>query len=350
MTATPAPRRLAALVAEVVGRSQAPNTRRAYASDLSDFFQYLLGPQIAFQIPIADSVEAHAAALHPYESALLSRLCLLSEGDINAYIAAMSPAPNKAGRAAATIARRLTPLRLLFARLRRHQFIALDPTADVRGPRRGERSTTVYLSREEVRRLEAACAGPSLRDLRDLALIRLMVRSGLRAREVCNLDLDDIRPLAGHTVAWVRGKGGVPERVKVAPAALSAIQAYLDTAGIVEGAVFRRVTYVGRPVREHRLLPARLSYAGLKHALLVRCTAAGLCAPSTPRTSGGVAPRPGISPHSLRHTFITLALKGGASIAQAQAAARHRSPETTIRYAHDLDDLDDNAVDYVHYD
>ncbi|KAB8141370.1 tyrosine-type recombinase/integrase [Chloroflexia bacterium SDU3-3] len=57
----------------------------------------------------------------------------------------------------------------------------------------------------------------------------------------------------------------------------------------------------------------------------------------------------GRSPHSLRHSFVTLAIRGGASVAQAQAAARHKDPRTTMRYAHDLQNLDDNAVDDVKF-
>lgn len=44
-----------------------------------------------------------------------------------------------------------------------------------------------------------------------------------------------------------------------------------------------------------------------------------------------------ITPHSLRHTAITLALKGGASIQEAQAMARHQNINTTLIYAHNID-------------
>ena len=56
-----------------------------------------------------------------------------------------------------------------------------------------------------------------------------------------------------------------------------------------------------------------------------------------------------VTPHSLRHTFVTLALDGGASLRQVQAAARHVDPRTTARYDRRRNFLDDNAVDYVHF-
>jgi site-specific recombinase XerD len=55
----------------------------------------------------------------------------------------------------------------------------------------------------------------------------------------------------------------------------------------------------------------------------------------------------GITPHSLRHVLITLALAGGAPLHKVQYAAGHADPRTTERYDRRRDDLDDNAVDHV---
>src|SRR5579871_2660870 len=54
-----------------------------------------------------------------------------------------------------------------------------------------------------------------------------------------------------------------------------------------------------------------------------------------------------ITPHSTRHTFITLALDGGAPLHKVQVAAGHADPRTTERYWRTKENLDDNAVDYV---
>lgn len=82
-----------------------------------------------------------------------------------------------------------------------------------------------------------------------------------------------------------------------------------------------------------------LSYQGLYFILTGRFTDAGL--------DKALAEK--LSPHSLRHSFVTLAIRGGATITQAQAAARYADPRTTMRYAHELNDLDDNVVDYVKF-
>jgi integrase/recombinase XerD len=54
-----------------------------------------------------------------------------------------------------------------------------------------------------------------------------------------------------------------------------------------------------------------------------------------------------ITPHSTRHTFITLALDAGAPLHKVQVAAGHADPRTTERYWRTKQNLDDNAVDYV---
>jgi len=56
-----------------------------------------------------------------------------------------------------------------------------------------------------------------------------------------------------------------------------------------------------------------------------------------------------VTPHSLRHTFVTLALDGGATLRQVQAAARHADPKTTVRYDRHRQNLDDSAADYVRF-
>lgn len=358
---TPVPRALAELLGEVIGRGRSANTRRAYAADLTDFFTYLLGAEADVKLPVSEAAVDHDAALRSWAAPLLHQLTRIHESDINAYIAHLSPSAEHAGLAAATIARRLTPLRLLFARLHRHRMMALNPMEDIRPPQISGRSTTVYLNRHQARQLEDACTGPTLRDLRDTAIISLMIRTGLRSTEVCNLQLSDITALEGHTVAWITGKGGKRERVKIPPVTMRALRAYLTTAGVTEGAVFRRLRRAKSAPGGYNTAPHALSYDGLKFILEERFTLAGLRRlvaaewtdeakdGGTDKREGSPRRRSGPTPHSLRHTFVTLALRGGATLSEVQAAARHRDPKTTTRYAHDMDNLDRNAVDRIDY-
>jgi len=226
-----------------------------------------------------------------------------------------------------TINRRLTPLRLLFQRLHRYHLIPINPLEFVKSAKVSAVSETVYLSRAEARHLEDACAGESVRDLRDRALLVFMLGTGVRSAEALGLQVEDLSTIDGHAVAWVLGKGGARERVKLSPRVQKSLRAYLIEAAITDGAVFRRV-------RRVRSEPG-VAGSPLIYRLRSRFAAAELSER--------------LSPHSLRHSFITLAIRGGATLAQVQAAARHADPRTTMRYVHGMDDLDNNAVDYVNW-
>jgi integrase/recombinase XerD len=321
-------RTVADLIAEVILRGRSPKTKAAYRADLQDFLVWRVGTTVSVPADLSDlrvsSPVAHAL------NATLAALQRTSEADINAYRDHLARTLQPS-----SINRRLTPLRLLFQRLHRYHLIAVNPLEFIRGAKLRNVSATVYLDRHEARTLEDACVGPTLRDMRDRALIVVMLATGLRSTETITLQIDKLGRQGKHTIAWVQGKGGAEERVKLSPHAQRMLAAYLEAAQIGEGAVFRRLRPCHRtpdapqPYNVH----GPLSYTGLHFILTERFAAARLSDK--------------LSPHSLRHTFITLALRGGATLPMVQAAARHASPQTTMRYAHDMDDLDQNAVDYV---
>lgn len=326
-------RTVADLISEVILRGRSERTQTAYRVNLHDFLFWLLGREVTIPIDLADLPPNAPAAVAL--NAAMAALQQVSEGTINGYLNHL-----RGGLKPSTINRRLTPLRLLFQRLHRYHLIAINPLEFIKGTKVSAVSETVYLSRAEARRLEDACPGETLRDLRDQALLVFMLGTGVRSAEALGLRVEDLSTVDGHTVAWVLGKGGARERVKVAPRIQRLLRAYLAAAEITEGAIFRRVrrvrsdpTVAGSPL-VYRVYE-RLSYAGLKYILRSRFAAAELS--------------DHLSPHSLRHSFITLAVRGGATLAQVQAAARHADPRTTMRYVHGMDDLDNNAVDYVNW-
>ncbi|GAC1555330.1 MAG: site-specific tyrosine recombinase XerD [Herpetosiphon sp.] len=327
-------RTLADLLAEVILRGKSPQTRKAYRTDLEDFLVWLLGYSV--HLPTEpEELRADGHVARTVNTALAS-IQRVTEADINAYLRHLAP-DSSTGLKPATLNRRLTPLRLLFMRLQRYHLIAVNPLEFVKSRKASNVSPTLWLSRQQAGLLEQACSGPTLRDMRDRALIVVMLATGIRSAEVLGLTVSDLGELDGHHVAWLTGKGGARERVKVAPRAWKALYAYRIAAGIDEGAIFRRLRRMGgdrQTVQAYRS-DGPLTYTGLKFILRERFRAAGLSA--------------ALSPHSLRHSFVTLALRGGATLPMVQAAARHASPQTTMRYAHDLDDLDNNAADYVHW-
>lgn len=343
LAAVPAPpptqqRTLADLVAEVIGRGKSERTRLAYRADLADFLAWRLGRTVL--LPNEPELLRTDIALAADVNAALAAILRVTEADISAYLRTL----RDSGAQPATINRRLTPLRLLFARLQRYRFIADNPLEDIKGDRLSNVSTTLWLSRSQARDLEEACSGPTLKDLRDRALIVLMLATGVRSSEALSLTTADIGRVDGHNVAFVRGKGGARERVKLQPRARKLLDAYLTAAEVTEGAIFRRLRHraldAEKPTAPRRYaVHGPLSYSGLYYILTERFKAAGL--------DDELAAQ--LSPHSLRHSFVTLALKGGAPLPKVQAAARHRNPTTTQRYAHEQDELDQNAVDFVNW-
>lgn len=349
-------RTLADLLAEVILRGKSPQTRRAYRTDLQDFLIYL-GQNVT--LPTDPDVLRSAPGLMEQVNAALSRLQSVTEADISAYIQHLGT-----GLKPATISRRLTPLRLLFHRLLRYHLIAINPLEDIKAPKVSPHSSTVYLSRHEARRLEEECQGLTLRDLRDHALVVVMLSTGLRAAEAIAIRWEDLGTRDGHRVVQITGKGNQVALIKLKPRTWEILNRYLEAlraAGISDGPVFRRL----RPCAPDPAQPDtprryavhdKLSYDGLKYILQARFTAAGLHLKLDPPDPGGAKPntaaaarRTRVTPHGLRHSFVTLALKGGAPLTKVQEAARHADPKTTMRYAHDQNSLDDNAVDYVNW-
>src|SRR5262245_19505574 len=258
-------RTVADLISEVVLRGRSERTRTAYRVDLHDFLFWLLGREVTIPIDLAE-LPPNAPAAQAL-NATMAALQEVTEGNINAYLNHL-----RGGLKPSTINRRLTPLRLLFQRLHRYHLIAINPLEFIKSAKVSAVSETVYLSRAEARRLADACAGETLRDLRDRALLIFMLGTGVRSAEALGLRVEDLSTMDGHSVAWVLGKGGARERVKVAPRVQKVLRAYLSAAEITEGTVFRRVRRVrtdptvARSPLVYRVYE-RLSYAGLKYIL-----------------------------------------------------------------------------------
>lgn len=321
----PPPHALGDLLADTIYRPPAPQTHERYRCSINCWLSWLFDARV--RLPSADAAAIRSAAeLIPgtANAAALARLCAVTEGDVIDYL-------NHVGRdgrnlAATSINSRLTMIRLFYRRLHRHGLVALDPTIDLRSRKMPPHSSTAWLSRDQARQLLAAIAGDRPAAIRDRALIGLMLRTGLRASEARTALAEDLDTTGGHAILFVTGKGGQRERVKVPPDVLADLRRWLDHAQIATGLIFRRVN-MGTINQQ-----GALSKEGFRQMLHARFAAANLT---------------GLVPHSLRHTFITLAIKGGASLPKVQMAARHRNPTTTMRYAHDLDGLDDHAADYI---
>lgn len=165
-----------------------------------------------------------------------------------------------------------------------------------------------HLPVEVVARLFDSCDAATAMGRRDLAILRVLARLGLRAGEVAGLRLEDLHWRSGEVV--IAGKGGRSERMPLPSEVGEAIVAYLRD-GRPRGV--GRAVFVGVDAPHHPL-----SRGGVKSVVYHACDRAGLGR---------------VGPHRLRHTVGTETLRAGASLAEVAQLLRHRRMETTAIYA-----------------
>ena len=165
------------------------------------------------------------------------------------------------------------------------------------------------LDPDQVRRLLAACDVGTAVGIRDLTILILLVRLGLRRGEIAGLGLDDIDWRAG--TIRVRGKGDCHELMPLPPDVGGRLAEYLRHARPA-GAQGRTV-FVRHFAPHHALGPSRVS---------------GIVADAARRADLGR-----VHAHRLRHTAATDLLRAGASLPEIGQLLRHRRVETTAIYA-----------------
>lgn len=240
----------------------------------------------------------------------------------------------QATRSAATTNAYLTAVRSLYAWL---ESIGAYPNvaAGVHGVRSSAHSSRDCLTVEQARRITAERhdGANELKALRDHAILNLMCRRGLRTVEVARADVGDLRQECGRAVLYVQGKGHAAKDdfVVLGEDCLNPILEYLAARGRVADSE-----------------PLFAATGNRNGGGRMTTRSISRIAKSAMREQGIDSPR--LTAHSLRHTAVTFALVGGATIQEAQAMARHASVETTMIYAHNLDRLRagaESAVDSV---
>ncbi len=216
------------------------------------------------------------------------------------------------GLAASSIGRKLAALRTFFRFARSRGALAIDPAAGMRAPRRGRRLPRVLSPEEAERIVETPGARARPLALRNAALLELLYGSGLRVGEAAGLDIAALDRVLG--TVRVRGKGGKMRIVPVGGPALEALARYLEG---------------GRPRLAAEARTARLFLNAHGGPLSTRSMRAVV------RRAARLAELPGrVTPHTLRHTFATHLLDGGADLRAVQAMLGHARLGTTQIYTH----------------
>ncbi|MCA0296807.1 MAG: site-specific tyrosine recombinase XerD [Actinobacteria bacterium] len=274
-----------------VERGASPNTVAAYRRDLARYTDFLAARGIGDPTAVTDA-------------------------DVAAFLTGLqAPTDGRAPLSVASATRTLVAVRSL------HSFAAAEgrtptnPAAAVRPPKAGRNLPKAL----DVAQVQALLDTPDLDTtigLRDAALLELLYGTGGRVSEIVDLDVDDLTSVLADPEAGLRlfGKGRKERLVPVGSYARRAVEAWL-----VRG----RPAFAGASVR-----PSPAALLNAKGQRLSRQSAYGVLQKAAEAAQLGVD----VSPHTLRHSFATHLLDGGADVRVVQELLGHASVTTTQIY------------------
>jgi integrase/recombinase XerD len=270
-----------------VERGLSANTLGAYRRDLRRYLAFLGGRDV--RDPLA-----------------------IDEGTVRAFAASISAATfgdEERPYRATSVARTMSCVRSFHRFMLREGVVERDPSAALRQPKL-PRSLPHPIPVDDVARLLVAPEEGTPAGIRDRAVLELLYGSGLRVSELVGLDVDDVDLEAGSV--RVLGKGGKEREVPLGRYGRDAVDGYL---------------------RRSRPVLARPTSRG---ALMLNTRGGRLTRQSVNRLLAGAVRRAGIerrvTPHSLRHSFATHLLEGGADVRVVQELLGHASVATTQIY------------------
>ncbi len=222
---------------------------------------------------------------------------------------------------AVTRARKLSSIKSFFKYLGREGIIEANPVSDIEAPKLPEKEPS-YLTESEYQNLIAAVkfkATPYYLS-RDLAIVILLLGTGIRLSELVGLTLDRVNLESADRSIKVRGKGNKERIIPLTNEVVSTLKQYLKQRPEVES----NHLFISRLGDE---LHARSVYGLIKKYL----------------EATNIKKK--VAVHSLRHTFGASLLRSGANLVVIQELLGHKKLETTRRYLH-INDIDlRNAVE-----
>ncbi|HNA98216.1 MAG TPA: site-specific tyrosine recombinase XerD [Marmoricola sp.] len=271
----------------IVERGLAANSIKSYRRDLRRYLSFLHGRGLDHMSQIGPDVVSEF-------------LMQLREGD-----------PDHKPLSSTSAARTIVAVRGFHRFALRDGLSELDPAAGVSPPNPTKRLPKAIPYREVALMLEAASQEDSPLAFRDRALLEVLYGTGARISEAVGLDVDDIDPETATVL--LRGKGSKERLVPLGQYALAALDTYLVR---------------GRP--------ALAAHGDGGSALFLNARGGRLSRQSAWTVVGKVADRAGVeaevSPHTLRHSFATHLLEGGANVREVQEMLGHASVTTTQIY------------------
>lgn len=298
-----------------VERNASEHTQRNYLSDLAAFRAFLVkqgsgvGGQGAVESKNQSLGERDGGSYPPPDKGGTGGVIpdprppapeLIDHLAIRGYLAFLY----RKGLSKTTVARKLATLRSFFRFLLREGRVSVNPARRVASPKL-EKYLPRFLTVDQAIDLMTVPEGEKNSALRDRAILETFYSTGIRLSELVGLDLPDVDFNGG--MIKVFGKGRKERIVPIGRKAVEAIQAYLTVRPPSGQGLFcneRGGRLTGRSV-------GRIVKKYMKEI-----------------------DRPALTPHSLRHTFATHLLEGGADLRSVQELLGHASLSTTQRYTH----------------
>lgn len=203
---------------------------------------------------------------------------------------------------------------------------------DIKGLKQPKGHLREALTVSQIKDLLAQFDTSTLQGKREFAIVNLMARTGLRTIEVVRANIGDIKQEGGEALLFVQGKGrdSKDSFVLLIEKTLKPILAYFKARGKTKAKdpLFTSLS--------DRNKGQRLTTKTLRNLIKEKLRDINV-------------DNPKLSAHSLRHFFATQSLKGGAPLIQVREAMRHTSIETTEKYLHNIDRIEQGAERYVDF-
>ncbi|MDE6490119.1 MAG: site-specific tyrosine recombinase XerD [Muribaculaceae bacterium] len=265
----------------VLERGLSDNTREAYRADVGKLLSYLSVADIRLRDVTTDTLQEFVAALH----------------DV--------------GIAPRSQARIVSGIKSLFRYLKMEGYVETNPTLLIEGPKVGRQLPDV-LSVEEIDGMIGAIDMEKAEGQRNRAIMETLYGCGLRVSELVNLEIDKV--FMRERYVLVNGKGDKERIVPMSEVAAMEIASYMEQREMMNVKPGEEhILFLNR--RGHRLTRVMVFYIVKQLAELA-----------------GVRKR--ISPHTLRHSFASHLLEGGANLRAIQQMLGHESISTTEIYIH----------------
>ncbi len=296
-------------------RHFSPYTARCYGADLRQYAEYLTQ---ANAINATDAAERDAFTsisnnTTPNPDTLTATLANADADLIRAYLEFLATNDYSP----ATMARKIATLRSFYKWALKRSLVSQNPMTMIRTPRQGKRLPKAI----PVDQIERLLSAPDDRDplgARDRAMLETLYSTGIRVSELVDLNLGDLDENA--EAMRVKGKGKKERLVPLGSHALSAIRRYVAVLGSDErysSILTNDPDNTPLFINKHS---KRLSSRSVRRKLDKYLAQVGL--------------DPGISPHTLRHSFATHLLDNGADLRSVQELLGHQSLSTTQAYTH----------------